>query len=136
MSQSDVHLFRLPNEILMIILKKLDNMDVLYSLMGTCNERFDILLQSNVFTNTLNLTEKSSTDDDDISSLDRPIIDRFSIDILPKIHQNMKEMILSSISMRDILLAGNYPNLTHLKLFNFEQKIALDYFKGKYLIYS
>jgi hypothetical protein len=134
MSQSNVHLFDLPNEILLIILKKLDNADVLYSFMGVINERFDILLEDHLFTNTLNLTRRSSfDDDDDICSLDDPILDRFCMNILPKIHHNVKDLILESMSMKCILLAGNYPNLTSLKLFNFDQEIALNYFKGKYI---
>jgi hypothetical protein len=135
MNQSEVHLLDLPNEILLIILKKLDNINVLYSLMGVFNERFDILLQNNVPTNTLNLVSVSSTDDD-ISSLDVPILDRFCINILPRIGHNVKQLILESMSMRRILLACNYPNLTYLKLFNFGQAIVLSYFTGKYLIYS
>jgi len=104
--------------------------------MGVINERFDILLQNNVFTNTLNLTRRSLTDDDDICSLDNSIIDRFCINILPRIHHNVTDLILESMSMRRILLACNYPNLTYLKLFNFGQAIVLSYFTGKYLIYS
>jgi hypothetical protein len=33
--------------------------------------------------------------------------------------------------MERILLAADYPNLTKLKLFNFEQKVALNYFTSK-----
>ncbi|CAF3482744.1 unnamed protein product [Rotaria sp. Silwood1] len=99
--------------------------------MGTIDEQFDILLQDNIFTNTLNMISKSSTDDDDICSIDDRILDRFCIDILPKIHHNVKHLILESMSMERILLAGNYPNLTSLKLFNFGQNIALNYFTDK-----
>ncbi|CAF4922674.1 unnamed protein product [Rotaria sp. Silwood1] len=96
--------------------------------MGTINKQFDIVLQDNIFTNTLNMISKSATeDDDDICSIDDRILDRFCIDILPKIHHNVKHLILESMSMERILLAGNYPNLTSLKLFNFGQNIALNY---------
>ncbi|CAF3884373.1 unnamed protein product [Rotaria sp. Silwood1] len=128
MNQSDIHLVDLPNEVLFMILKRLDNINVLYSLMGTINKQFDIVLQDNIFTNTLNMISKSATeDDDDICSIDDRILDRFCIDILPKIHHNVKHLILESMSMERILLAGNYPNLTSLKLFNFGQNIALNY---------
>ncbi|CAF5181274.1 unnamed protein product [Rotaria sp. Silwood1] len=100
--------------------------------MGTIDEQFDILLQDNIFTNTLNMISKSSTDDDDICSIDDRILDRFCIDILPKIHHNIKHFILEPMSMERILLASNYPKLTSLKLFNFGQNIALNYFTGKY----
>ncbi|CAF1476532.1 unnamed protein product [Rotaria sordida] len=96
--------------------------------MGVFNEEFDILLQDNIFTNTLNLISRSSIDDNNISSIDDRIFDRFCIDILPKIHHNVKHLIIESMFMGRILLAGNYPNLTSLRLFNFGQHIALNYF--------
>ncbi|CAF3937609.1 unnamed protein product, partial [Rotaria sordida] len=42
---------------------KLDNIDVLYSLFGINNERLDILVQDDVFTNTLNLATTLSITD-------------------------------------------------------------------------
>jgi len=60
MNQSDIHLLDLPDEILIIILKKLDNIDVLYSLFGVNNERLDRLVDDNVFTNILNFARTSS----------------------------------------------------------------------------
>ena len=42
MNQCNINLLDLPNEILLIILKKLDNMDVLYSLLDVDNQRLDI----------------------------------------------------------------------------------------------
>ncbi|CAF4785575.1 unnamed protein product [Rotaria sp. Silwood1] len=125
MSQSNVDFLDLPNEILLHILKKLDNICVLYSLFGVINERFDSLLQDNIFTNTLNLLTNSA---DDNSSLVNPILDRFCISILPRIHYNVKRLILESMSMERILLIGTFPNLTHLKVFNFGRHIALNYF--------
>ena len=124
MNRSNVHLLDLPTEILFIILKKLNNIDVLYSLLDINNGRLDILAQDKIFTNILNFV-----DIDNIS-----LIDRFCIDILPRIHHNVKYIILELVFMERILLATVYPNLTELKLFNFEQQIALKYFTGKYLI--
>ncbi|CAF4196491.1 unnamed protein product [Rotaria sp. Silwood2] len=82
MNQSDIDLLNLPNEILLVILKKLDNIDVLYSLFGINNKQLDILVEDGVFTNILNFS---------------------------------------------ILLAGDYPNLTSLELFNFGQEIVCRY---------
>ncbi|CAF1309460.1 unnamed protein product [Rotaria sordida] len=126
MNQSNVGLLDLPNEILFIILKKLDNIDVLYSLLDVDNQKLDIIVQANIFTNTLNFVLK--TLNNDIFSLDNSIIDRFCTNILPRIHQNVKSLILDSQSMERILLAADYPNLTELKLFNFNDKILSHYF--------
>ncbi|CAF1257465.1 unnamed protein product [Rotaria sordida] len=88
--------------------------------MGVFNEQFDILLQDSVFTNTLNLVIRSSIDD--------PILDRLCTDVLPRIHYNVKHLILEPIPVERILLAGNYPNLTSLTLFNFRHDIISSYF--------
>ncbi|CAF4128881.1 unnamed protein product [Rotaria sordida] len=97
--------------------------------MGTYNEKIDILLHDDIFTNTLNLVSISSTDDNEhIRSIDDRILDHLCINILPNIHHNVKHLLFESMSMERILFAGNYPNLTSMKLFNFGQHIALNYF--------
>ncbi|CAF3643138.1 unnamed protein product [Rotaria socialis] len=83
MSRSNVHLLDLPNEVLLIVLRKLNNIS---------------------------------------------LIDRFCIDILPRIHHTVKYILLEPVSMECILLATVYPNLTERKLFNFEQQIVSKYF--------
>ncbi len=119
MTLNNVHLFDLPNEILFLILKKLDNTDVLYSLLGINNLRLNGLVQDKAFSSILNF----------VSISDRTL-DRFRLDI----HYNVKCLIFDSISMERILLAGNYPNLRKIKLSNFNQEIFSRYFIGKKLI--
>ncbi|CAF3424460.1 unnamed protein product, partial [Rotaria sp. Silwood2] len=126
MNKSNVDFLDLPNKILLIILKNLDNIDVLYSLLDVGNQRLHIILQENIFTNALNSVLTTFTDD--ISSISDTIVDRFCINILPRIHHNVKSLILDSVSMGRILLAADYPNLTELKLFNFNDNIASRYF--------
>lgn len=121
MSRTNVNLLDLPDEVLLIILRKLSNIDVLYSLMNVNNVRFDVLVREKTFSHTLNFVY-----------IDDTLIDRFSIDILPRIRHNVKYFILEPVLMECILLATVYPNLTKLKLFNFDQQIALEYFTGKY----
>ncbi|CAF5038663.1 unnamed protein product, partial [Rotaria sp. Silwood1] len=128
MSHSNIDFSDLPNEILLNILKKLDNIGVLYSLFGVIDERFDSLLQDDIFTNTLNLLTNSA---DNSSSLIDPILDRFCIDILPRIHYNVKHLILESTSMGRIFLTGTFPHVTRLHVFNFGQHIALNYFANE-----
>ncbi|CAF5050832.1 unnamed protein product, partial [Rotaria sp. Silwood1] len=92
-------------------------MDVLYSLLDVDNRQLNIIAQENIFTNTLNFVLTTFTND--ISSMSDAIIDRFCKNILPRIHYNVKSLIVDSLSMERILLAVDYPNLTELKLFNF-----------------
>jgi hypothetical protein len=124
MNRSNVHLLDLPDEILLIILNKLNNMDVLYSLLDTNNGRLNILAQGNTFTNILKF----------VTIDDNSIIDRFCIDILPRIRRNVKCFIFDPIFMERILLATDYPNLTELKIHHFHQEIAFNYFTSKHLI--
>ena len=130
MNQSDTDLLDLPNEILLIILKKLDNSDVLHSLYGINNERLDLLVENDVFTNTLNLATTTS-------SITNFKLDRFCSSILPGRHHCIKKLILDTTSMERILLAGDYPNLTSLELFIFKQEQVARYFTtGKHFRYS
>ena len=126
MNQSDINLLDLPNEILILILKKLDNVDVLYSLFGIENKRINILIDDRVFFYILNFTK--------ISTIDTKL-DRFCTCILPQRSYYIKKLILDTNSMECILLAGDYPNLTSLTLFNFGQETAARYLIGRHLIY-
>ncbi|CAF4437812.1 unnamed protein product [Rotaria socialis] len=129
MNQLNAGLLDLPNEILFIILKKLDNMYVLYSLFDVGNQRLDMIVQEKTFTKTLNFVVTTSFDD--ILSISDSMLNRFCINILPKINLNVKSLILESGSMERILLAADYPNLVELKLFNFNDKVVVPYFTGK-----
>jgi hypothetical protein len=62
-------------------------------------------------------------------------LDRFCTSILPRIHHNVRKLILQTISIELILRPFNYPNLTYPELFNFDQDIARRYFTSKYLTY-
>jgi len=124
MNRSNVHLLHLPDEILLNILNKLSNIDVLYSLLDINNGRLNILAQENTFTNILEF----------VSIDDNSILDRFCSDILPRIHHNVKCFILYPVIMERILLATDYPNLTELKIVHFQEAIALKYFTSKHLV--
>ncbi len=125
MNQSHVHLLDLPNEMLFNILKKLDNVDVLYSLFGINNKRLDSIIREEIFCNSLNFT--SSVHETTIID---SILGRFCNSILPRIQYNVKCLIVEPASMERILLATPYPNLTELKIFNFQQDTSLHYFTG------
>ncbi|CAM4798896.1 unnamed protein product [Rotaria magnacalcarata] len=127
MSQRIVHLLDLPNEILFLILKKLDNIDVLYSLFGINNQRLDIIAQEQIFSNILNFVSISQSTDE-ICSISDSMLNRFRIDVLPRIQQNVKSLSVESASIECILGAGIYPNLTELKIFNFNREIVPRYF--------
>jgi hypothetical protein len=133
MNQHNVHLLDLPNEILFLILRKLDNVDVLYSFWNINNQRLKIIAQKQMFTNILNFVSISQSTDE-ICSISGSLLDQFCSSILPRIHENVKSLVVEPVYMECILRAGNYPNLTELKLYNFNKGIASTYFMGKILI--
>ncbi|CAF3671279.1 unnamed protein product [Rotaria sp. Silwood1] len=123
MNLSSVHLLDLPNEMLFNILKKLENVDVLYSFFGINNERLEKIIEDEFFSNSLNIASITEN-----STIIDSILDRFCDYILPRIYFNVKCFIVEPEFMERILLATPYPNLTELKLFNFQRDSSLHYF--------
>jgi hypothetical protein len=134
MYQSNVNLLDLPNEILLTIFKILNNIDILYSLFDIDNQRLDMILQEK--TSTTSLSFVLATSYDSVSSVGDSIIDRFCISILPKINYDIKSLTLESKSMKSILRAADYPNLTELKLYNVNNHIISQYVTSKKFQYK
>ncbi len=131
MSRSCVELNDLPDELLMIIFKQMNNVEVLYSLFGI-NERLDLILQDPIFTNRLNFLKWSRKRFLNIFSSD-VILDRFCLQILPSVREKIQWLDLESSSMKQILCAADYPNLYGLGLFNIEEELVKSLFTGKKL---
>jgi hypothetical protein len=129
MNQPNISLLDLPNEILLVIFKKLDNMDVLYSLLRVNNRRLDTLIQENNFASILNFMLPTS-----LAHNHAPVyhsVDEFCTSISGRINHKVKTLIAGSFSMKDILYAARYPNLTELKLFDVDRLTISLYFTGK-----
>ena len=127
MSLSAVHLFDLPDEMLLYIVKRLDNVDALYSLFGINDGRLDRIIREKTFSHHLNfpsILHRNATIE--------LILDRFCRTILPDIHFNIRSLTVESSYMERILLASHYPNLTQLKILDFHRDCgALSYFTGE-----
>ncbi|CAF1119132.1 unnamed protein product [Rotaria sordida] len=108
MNHKTIHLLDLPDEILLIIMKKLDTMDVLYSLLGV-NKRLNQMARS--INETMSLDFSTKLSNDEFSSFDRVKFDRFLYEILPQIHYNVIGLTLDFFSMKHVLLTCEYPNL-------------------------
>jgi hypothetical protein len=134
MEHSCIQLNDLPDEILVIILKTLNNVEVLYSLMDV-NKRLNKIVYDPIFTSGLALMIRTSQNP--VDSLPNPMLDRFCLRILPTIHHTIKSLYLESLSMERILRATSYPNVSQLGLFNV-QETAINLFTGKifHLIYK
>jgi hypothetical protein len=105
----------------------LNNIDVLYSLFGV-NKRLNKILSDSLFTNRLTLL--ISLMNHYFGSLPNPILDRFCLQILPKIHDKIQWLDLEPFSMERILLATNYPNLFGFGLYNIQEEVAIYLFNG------
>ena len=112
MEQGFALLMDLPDEIIMFILNKLDNVNVLYSLMNV-NVRLDRILHDATFTKKIALVETIRY----VKRLDEKLLDRFCLELLPKIHHQIQRLSIDSLSMERVLLAADYPNLYHLDIF-------------------
>jgi hypothetical protein len=124
---NNVHLLDLPDEILMTILKKLDPVDVLYSLVGV-NRQLDRLACDPFFITSIDLRAVSSTDY--VSCLCNPIFERFCAEILPRIHHHVKWLHVEAVCLERILCGGEYPQLQGLILVNLGAMAALQHLRG------
>ena len=107
MDRSSAQLMNLPDELLLIILKKLDNVGVLLSLMGL-DARLDQIIHDPCFTTEIDLIQLN--DDERCAQLDT-CIQRFCSDILPAIYHQIKWLKVQSTSMEQLIIPV-YLNLT------------------------
>ncbi|CAF4638289.1 unnamed protein product, partial [Rotaria sp. Silwood2] len=127
MSSLNVNIFDLPDEILIIIFNKLNNVDLLYSLIGI-NPKLDKIVCDICFTKDINLMTISPNDTSD--SRFNAMVDRFHTQILPRIHNNVESLSIQASLLQRILHSNNYPNLHKL---NLEMDMAFHIFNKKSL---
>jgi hypothetical protein len=129
MDRSIVNMMNLPDELILLIWNKLDQIDVLYSF-SNVNRRFNKLIRDQTYTRSIELI-KTNCEEEKNCSLSDEILDRLCLDILPQIHSIVEQLILESFSMERILHAGDYPRLCKLTLINLTQELAIRIFAGK-----
>ncbi|CAF2117090.1 unnamed protein product [Rotaria magnacalcarata] len=126
-NNNHLNILDLPNEILFIILKKLNMVDVLYSLMDV-TQRFDQLVFDPFYIRNLNMismTMKSFYDR--TYSIDNQVLDGICKNILPRIYDQVNELVVEQYSMERVLHTVNYPHLYSLTLIDFPEEVLLNY---------
>jgi hypothetical protein len=124
-------LLDLPNEILLIILKKLKMIDVLYSLVDV-TPRFNGLVLNPLDVRTVNLTCLRVTPNDDwIYSIDDHVVERICQAVLPRINDHVKELIVDQHSLGRVLHATSYPQLESLALIDIDDRFYFKFMHGK-----
>lgn len=128
--EAAVNLLDLPDEILIMIIKKLRAAEILYSFFGV-NQRLHHLARSLTGTKYLDLLSISTNERCCIADF-RPL-PRFHHHILPEIHQNLEVLIVDQLWLINILLAGEYPHLRMISIRNCCPWWLTDDLKSMYL---
>ena len=128
MPRGSIDLLDLPDELLLLIMKKMKRIDILYSLLGV-NERFDRLAGSTSHTRLVNFTSISSSDEH--VCMAGGVLDRLCFEIMPRICHNVETLILDHWSMERVLVACKYPALRSVIFSSFESDTILNCLKGK-----
>jgi len=111
----------LPNEILLIIINKLNIGDVVYSFVDV-NKRFAQLILNPLYTRNLNMTNITMKSFyDPTFSIDDRVLSRICENNLPQIHDQVNHLTVEQDSIERILI-GNYPQLYSLSLVNMKEK--------------
>jgi hypothetical protein len=122
-NSTGINIVDLSDEILLTILNKLNNVDVLYSLIGV-NKRLHKLVQDITFIRSFDFVKILS--DEKTHS----IFDRFCIDVLPRIQHNIECLTLEPSWIERILYLGHFPKLYKLTLANIKLAILSSYLTG------
>lgn len=128
MHQLRVHLDELPEEILLIILKNLNNISVVFCL-ANVNKRFNKIAYDRNFTSHWTLFEYSTNDC--IRPLPDRILDRFCSEVLPRIHHTIQWLNLESTSVERIFRLTNYSSLYGLGLYDINVEKVLSLITGE-----
>ena len=127
---NNLNIFDLSDEILFIILNKLNKIHVLNSLVYA-HDRFYRLALDSLYIRNLDLTNMSNINPvyDQISPTDSQNLSRFSKEILPRIHHHVHKLAVEQDSIKQILTT-NYPQLYSLSLMNFQHEVLHQYLTG------
>ncbi|CAF1319055.1 unnamed protein product [Adineta steineri] len=120
------NIFDLSNEILFIIINKLNIGDVIYSLFDV-NERFVHLLFDPLYIQNLNITLMTMKSFHQRTfSVHGQVLSNICENILPKIYDQVRKLAIEQNSIERIL-TYNYSQLYSLSLVNFKEEILYQY---------
>jgi hypothetical protein len=124
LNKNELNILDIPDEIFFIIFKKLNMVEVLYSLVDV-NRRFDRLALDSLYINNLNMTDTMTVNSfyEQPCSIDAQVISKISEKILSRIHDQVHKLTIEEFSIEPILLAANYPQLYSLSLINFQEEM-------------
>ncbi|CAF4058780.1 unnamed protein product, partial [Rotaria sp. Silwood1] len=134
-NKNNLNILDLPDEILLVILNKMNTINILYSL-ADVNERFNRLIFHSIHIRNLDTTSMVINSYYDRNfSLDKNFLLRLCEKILPRIHHQLNELIVEQNSMEHILFTVDYPQLYSLSLVNFQEEILFQYLTGDSILH-
>ncbi|CAF1344996.1 unnamed protein product [Adineta ricciae] len=122
-----VNIVNLSDEILLYILNKHNNFDVLNSLIGVHKNLGQVLCGLG-FTRLVNLTSIEPLRL--IHSKANAVLDQFCVDILPRISDNVGSLTLQATILSQVLSVTKYPNLRKFVINGFRIRMACHIFDG------
>ncbi len=126
-NNNKINILDLPDEMLISIFNKLNNVDILYSLVDV-NQRFDRLALNSLYIHDLDLTINSLLDCK--SKKYYEIFDRICKSISPRIQHQINKLTLGQLSIERVLNTFNFPQLHSLSLVSIQLKRLLIYITG------
>ena len=123
LNNNEINIFDLPDEILLYILTKLNNVDILYSLVDV-NQRFDRLALDSIYIDDLDFTPSNKSEEYS------RFLDRICTNILPRIHHQINKLTLGQLSKERLLYIFDFPQLYSLSLAFCQPETILKYITG------
>jgi hypothetical protein len=127
LNNNEINILDLPDEMLLSIFNKLNNVDVLYSLVDV-NQRFDRLVLYSLVIHDLDFTINSLLDCDFKEYSER--FGQICTSILPRIHHQINKLTLGQLSIERVLYTLKFPQLHSLSLVSVEFNRLLAYIIG------
>jgi hypothetical protein len=127
LTKNDINIMDLPDEMLLMIVNRLNNIDILYSLVDV-NQRFNRLTFNSLYFHDLDFTTVSMFDPN--SHEYSELINRIFKNLLPRIHHQVTKLTLDHISMEHVLYTFNFPYLSSLTLVLSEIETFVKSLKG------
>lgn len=121
----------LPDEILLIILCKLNRTLAIYSLMDV-NQRFRRLVLDTFYIRDFNMTNAILINSlyNHTSSIDTQVLSRIYSKILPRVQHQIQKLTIEEFSVEQVFHVSNYPQLYSLSLINFRVGTLYQHLKG------
>ena len=117
------HLLDLPDEILLLILKELPMVDIL-SFLADVHPRLHGLAHDFLYIRRLDLTGLSTIKSrcSDLCPTADEVQSRLVTKTLPRLHSQVRHLTVESDSIKEIIAAATYPQLSSLSLRHFQEE--------------